>query len=178
MKTTAALIVGRWGDCFPVEQGRWQGYLPSVTTSPLLQTFGHWVVVLGEAARMTHSAEGAAQVCRQQTPNTPVETPVGPTNLEVPPGLRLVWVSQRTPHLNSHLHQPQGLCRHLQCELLQLDPHLKRSGKKVPLQAPGPKPSSCSYIHINVASTSAWTRPHCLKSLHPMSSSSWILKAQ
>ena len=85
MKTTAALIVGRWGDCFPVEQGRWQGYLPSVTTSPLLQTFGHWVVVLGEAARMTHSAEGAAQVCRQQTPNTPVETPVGPTNLEVPP---------------------------------------------------------------------------------------------
>ena len=54
MKTIAALNVGRWGDCFPVEQGRWQGYLPSVTTSQLLQTFGHWVVVLGEEAGMTH----------------------------------------------------------------------------------------------------------------------------
>lgn len=54
MKTTAALIVGRWGDCFPVEQGRWQGHLPSVTTSQLLQTSGHWVVVLRGAAGMTH----------------------------------------------------------------------------------------------------------------------------
>ena len=97
MKTTAPLIVGRWGDCFPVEQGRWQGHLLSVTTCLLLQTSGHWVVALGGAAGRTHFGRRAAQVHRPQTPNRPVETPVGSTNLEASPGLRLVWVSQRTP---------------------------------------------------------------------------------
>lgn len=50
---------------------------------------------------MTHFSRRAAQVHRQQTPNRPEETPVGSTNLEAPPGLRLVWVSQRTPSIHT-----------------------------------------------------------------------------